>query len=78
RYTVALAAAACLGVHRTAPSGDFLARPQWLAAALTRLSAVERPSGAQLPPEIEDALMEELVDRYDRRVSFGLSARPYA
>ncbi|MFH8934747.1 acyl-CoA dehydrogenase [Streptomyces griseosporeus] len=78
RYTVALAAAACLGVHRTAASGDFLARPEWLVAALTRLSAVERPSGAQLPPGIEDALLEELGDRYDRGLSFGLSARPYA
>ncbi|MEU9197819.1 acyl-CoA dehydrogenase [Streptomyces hundungensis] len=78
RYTAALAAAACLGVHRTAPAGDFLGRPHWLVAALTRLRAVEGPSGAQLPPGIEDALIEEVRDRYDRGLSFGLSARPYA
>ncbi|KAF2778557.1 MULTISPECIES: acyl-CoA dehydrogenase [unclassified Streptomyces] len=77
RYTVALAAAACLGVHRTAADGGFLARPHWLAAALTRLSALERPSGAQLPAGAEDALIAELTDRDDRGLSFGLDARPY-
>ncbi|MCX4830329.1 acyl-CoA dehydrogenase [Streptomyces sp. NBC_01016] len=78
RYTVALAAAACLGVQRTAVDADFLARPEWLVAALTRLSAVDRPSGAQLPAEVEDALIVELTDRDDRHLSFGLDARSYA
>ncbi|MER5219333.1 acyl-CoA dehydrogenase [Streptomyces flaveus] len=77
RYTVALAAAACLGVERTA-SGDFLARSEWLVAALTRLAGAERAIPANLPRAVEDALIEELMDRFDRNLSFGLSARPYA
>ncbi|MFD9410718.1 acyl-CoA dehydrogenase [Streptomyces sp. NPDC059989] len=78
RYTVALAAAACLGVHRHAPAGDFLSRPEWLAAALTRLAGCESAAPVDLPSEVEGALVEELVDRDDRRLSFGLAARPYA
>ncbi|MFJ6609053.1 acyl-CoA dehydrogenase [Streptomyces sp. NPDC091289] len=77
RYTTALAAAACLGVHRTAADGDFLARPEWLVAALTRLSSLDRPSGTPLPTAVEDALIAELTDRDDRGLSFGLNARAY-
>ncbi|EHN77807.1 hypothetical protein SMCF_2665, partial [Streptomyces coelicoflavus ZG0656] len=62
---------------RMAADGDFLAGPHWLAAALTRLAALERPSGAQLPAGAEDALIAELTDRDDRGLSFGLDARPY-
>ncbi|MGW1616192.1 acyl-CoA dehydrogenase [Streptomyces sp. NPDC002285] len=78
RYTVSLAAAACLGVQRTAPTGGFLSRPEWLQAALTRLAGMERVIPADLSPAVEDALIEELLDRDDRGLSFGLSGRPYA
>ncbi|MFF0745886.1 acyl-CoA dehydrogenase [Streptomyces sp. NPDC004111] len=78
RYTVALAAAACLGVYRHAPTGDFLSRPEWLVAALTRLTGFEQAAPVALPMEVEGALVEELMDRDDRRTSFGLTARPYA
>jgi alkylation response protein AidB-like acyl-CoA dehydrogenase len=78
RYTVALAAAACLGVYRHAPTGDFLSRPQWLAAALARLAGFEQAAPVDLPAEVEGALIEELMDRDDQRLSFGLTGRPYA
>ncbi|MEU8988741.1 acyl-CoA dehydrogenase [Streptomyces sp. NPDC048558] len=78
RYTVSLAAAACLGVQRTAPAGGFLARPEWLQAALARLAGMERMIPTDLPPAVEDALIEELLDRDDRSLSFGLAGRPYA
>ncbi len=77
RYTTALAVAACLGVHRTAPAGDF---PGSRSGSPRRSPGCSPSSarGPQLPPEVEDALIEELTDREERRLSFGLSARPYA
>lgn len=78
RYTVALAAAACLGVQRAAPAGEFLARPEWLQAALVRLGGMERAVPAGLPPAVEDALIEELLHRDDHNLSFGFTGRPYA
>ncbi|MFD3514410.1 acyl-CoA dehydrogenase [Streptomyces sp. NPDC058657] len=77
-YTVALAAAACLGVYRHAPTGDFLSRPEWLAAALARLAGFEEAAPVALPADVEGALVEELLERDDRRLSFGLTAREYA
>lgn len=77
RYTTVLAAAACVGVWRHAPAGDFLARPEWLVAALTRLVGIDSGRPEDVPPEVEGALVDELLDRDDRTVSFGLSARRY-
>ncbi|MFE7462552.1 acyl-CoA dehydrogenase [Streptomyces sp. NPDC057499] len=77
RYTTVLAAAACIGVWRHAPTGDFLARPEWLVAALTRLTGIDAGRPEDVPAEVEGALVEELLDRDDRTVSFGLSARRY-
>ncbi|WP_129293729.1 acyl-CoA dehydrogenase [Streptomyces lydicus] len=78
RYTVSLAAAACLGVRRAAAAQDFLARPQWLTAVLSRLEGPAGGPSRDLPREVEDALIEELTDRDDRGLSFGLVGRPYA
>jgi alkylation response protein AidB-like acyl-CoA dehydrogenase len=77
RYATALAAAACVGVARHAPEGGFLARPEWLVAALTRLGGMGAGRSDDVPAETEGPLVEELLDRADRSVSFGLSARPY-
>ncbi|MFF9897694.1 acyl-CoA dehydrogenase family protein [Streptomyces longispororuber] len=77
RYTTVLAASACIGVWRNAPKGDFLARPEWLVAALTRLAGTASGRSDDVPAEVEEALVEELLDRDDRTVSFGLSARRY-
>ncbi|MFF7886930.1 hypothetical protein ACFZDJ_42890 [Streptomyces sp. NPDC007896] len=77
RYATALAAAACVGVARHAPEGGFLARPEWLVSALTRLGGMGAGRSDEVPAETEGPLVEELLDRADRSVSFGLSARPY-
>ncbi|MER5299610.1 acyl-CoA dehydrogenase [Streptomyces lasiicapitis] len=76
-YTTVLAASACVGVWRNAPAGDFLSRPEWLVAVLTRLLGITSGRPDDVPSEVEGALVEELLDRDDRTVSFGLSARRY-
>ncbi|WJV44950.1 acyl-CoA dehydrogenase [Streptomyces flavofungini] len=77
RYTTALAAAACVGVWRHAPGDDFLARPEWLVAALTRLEGITAGQPVDVPDDVEGALVDELLSRDDRTVSFGISARQY-
>lgn len=77
RYTTVLAAAACLGVWRHAPAGGFLSRPEWLVAALTRLTGVADGRPRDVPYELEGGLVDELLDRNRRTVSFGVSGRRY-
>ncbi|XES00844.1 hypothetical protein HEP87_61010 [Streptomyces sp. S1D4-11] len=77
RYATVLATVACVGVARHAPEGGFLARPEWLVAALARLGGMGAGRSDDVPAETEGPLVEELLDRADRSVSFGLSARPY-
>ncbi|EXU66155.1 oxidoreductase [Streptomyces sp. PRh5] len=76
-YASVLAAAACVGTWRHATPGGFLARPEWLAAALTRLTgrALGRP--ADVPTDVEEVLLDELLDRHDHSVGFGVSAHRY-
>ncbi|MFJ6510700.1 acyl-CoA dehydrogenase [Streptomyces sp. NPDC091406] len=76
-YTSVLAAASCVGAWQHAEPDEFLSRPAWLTAALTRLGghALGRP--VDVPLELEGELVEELLSRYDRSVSFGMSARRY-
>ncbi|MFE6049423.1 acyl-CoA dehydrogenase family protein [Kitasatospora sp. NPDC056446] len=76
-YAALLAASACLGIHRHAPADDFLGRPHWLVAAFTRLASRAPGRAADLPAEVEDALVEELFERDDEVRGFGLSARRY-
>ncbi|MGV9317121.1 acyl-CoA dehydrogenase [Streptomyces sp. NPDC003691] len=76
-YAAALASGACVGTWRHAESGDFLARPEWAAAALTRLTGHAAGRPEDVSPEVEGVLIEELLDRYDRTASFGVSARRY-
>ncbi|MFE5210996.1 acyl-CoA dehydrogenase [Streptomyces sp. NPDC056600] len=80
RYTLVLAAAACLGVWReerrapTGPASAFLATPAWITAALYRL--VER-LGLPLPdrPEGQERLvLDEVVARLHNRRSYDLYA----
>lgn len=77
RYTTVLAAAACVGVWRHAPADDFLSRPEWLVAALTRLTGLDSGRPGDVPADVEGPLIAELLERDDRTVGFGLSARPY-
>ena len=72
-----LAAAACVGTWRHAEPGGLLARPEGLAAALTRLTgrALGRP--ADVPADVEEVLIDELLDRHDHSVGFGVSAHRY-
>jgi alkylation response protein AidB-like acyl-CoA dehydrogenase len=77
RYAGTLAAAACVGVWRYAPEGDFLARPQWLVAALSRLLDKRGDRYDDVPAEVEEVLVAELLDRDDGSRNFGLSARRY-
>ncbi|MFB7476820.1 acyl-CoA dehydrogenase family protein [Kitasatospora sp. NPDC056184] len=76
-YAALLAASACLGIQRHAPADTFLARPPWLVAALTRLAPAASGRPADLPGEVEDALIEELFERDDEVRGFGLSDRRY-
>ncbi|MFE9650127.1 acyl-CoA dehydrogenase [Streptomyces sp. NPDC006365] len=76
-YASVLAAAASVGTWQHATPGGFLARPEWLVAALTRLTGRALGQPEDVPTEVEGALLEELLDRHDRTASFGVSARRY-
>ncbi|WP_156724677.1 acyl-CoA dehydrogenase family protein [Streptomyces apocyni] len=80
RYTLVLAAAACLGVWREQqtvaepddPSGAFLADPSWVAAALYRLA---RRLGLALPDRptgCEQRVLAEVLTRLRGRRSYDL------
>ncbi|MFF9773593.1 acyl-CoA dehydrogenase [Streptomyces sp. NPDC013978] len=76
-YASVLAAAACVGAWQHAAPDDFLARPEWLVAALTRLTGHAQGQPTDVPAEVADALIEELLNRHDRTASFGVSVRRY-
>jgi alkylation response protein AidB-like acyl-CoA dehydrogenase len=84
RYTLVLAAAACLGVWReqqAAPAGRvdaFLADPSWITAVLYRLA---RRLGLPLPDRpgaCERRVLDETVARLHTRRSFDLYGSPLA
>ncbi|MFE6871586.1 acyl-CoA dehydrogenase family protein [Kitasatospora sp. NPDC057692] len=73
RYTLLLAAAACLGVWRAAPRSDgFLADPLWVTAALHRLAGRLGPRRGPLPPAAAGALFDELSTRHHDDRTFDL------
>ncbi|TVZ75507.1 acyl-CoA dehydrogenase [Streptomyces sp. BK340] len=75
RYTILLAAAACLGTRQFATS-EFLSSPQWLTAALTRLAARLGYGDGVLADELAEPLFDELTTRVDQRLSCGLDRSP--
>lgn len=80
RYTLLLAAAACLGVwlHQRDEPQPFPRDSAWLTLALRRLTS---RLGHPLPPgtaRAEQAVFAELVRRERENRSFDLSARPFA
>ncbi|WP_228993452.1 acyl-CoA dehydrogenase family protein [Streptomyces sp. DH8] len=79
RYTLLVAAAACLGVWRSArrrPDAGFLADPRWLTVALGRISLrLGRPGTAPAPgheQEAQEALFAEAVLRCRENRSLDL------
>ncbi|MEU1231239.1 acyl-CoA dehydrogenase [Streptomyces sp. NPDC005828] len=80
RYALILVGAACLGVwrHQRSAGTGFLARPEWLEAALTR---VLRRLGTALPkatPDHEEPLLAEVLARYREHRSYDLYDTPLA
>ncbi|MFB6819374.1 acyl-CoA dehydrogenase [Streptomyces sp. NPDC056347] len=80
RYTLVLAAAACLGVWRHQQGGPdtFLASPDWLVVALLRICTrlgIGLPGNAPGP---EDEVFTELQRRYREGTSFDLYDSPLA
>lgn len=76
RYVRVLVATACFELwrhHHVAGSG-FLAEPTWALAVLSRLAAAGRPA-PDLPPEVEQRMYAELLDRHEAQRSFGLADR---
>ncbi|MHC0432325.1 acyl-CoA dehydrogenase family protein [Streptomyces sp. O3] len=74
RYALIVAGAACLGVWRHRPAGGFLADPVWAAMALARIACRLDKSAPRTPPSGEDALLAELLDRFDDARSYDLYA----
>lgn len=87
RYAHVLAAAACLGVwrqeRRTRPTG-FLAEPDWVLAALTRLAArlgglpgLPETSGTpELPKPVEARMAAEVLSRFHAARGYDLYDTP--
>ncbi|MFF1691775.1 MULTISPECIES: acyl-CoA dehydrogenase [unclassified Streptomyces] len=84
RYTLVLAAAACLGVwreQRSAPAGRadaFLAAPAWVTAVLYRLVARLGLPLPDRPVAAQRLVLEEVVARLHDRRSYDLYASPLA
>ncbi|MFF2509087.1 acyl-CoA dehydrogenase [Streptomyces sp. NPDC058067] len=85
RYTLVLAAAACLGVWREqrAATADgradaFLAAPAWVTAVLYRLVARLGLPLPDRPAEPERLVLDEVVARLHNRRSYDLYASPLA
>ncbi|WP_406015881.1 acyl-CoA dehydrogenase [Streptomyces sp. NBC_00984] len=81
RYTVVLAAAACLGVWRHAGGGTGrgLGEDLWASAALDRLAARlpgRRPITAEERTELEDALFRQTADLHHAGRPLDLTGRP--
>jgi alkylation response protein AidB-like acyl-CoA dehydrogenase len=74
RYTTVLAASACLNVWRHS-TDRFLADPRWILAALHRLGP---DRSRDLPADIREWLVSELLDRYQQARGFDLAAQPVA
>ncbi|MFF1360695.1 acyl-CoA dehydrogenase [Streptomyces sp. NPDC058297] len=84
RYTLVLAAAACLGVwreQRSAPAGRpdaFLAAPAWVTAVLYRLVARLGLPLPDRPVAAQRLVLEEVVARLHNHRSYDLYASPLA
>ncbi|MGR8012338.1 acyl-CoA dehydrogenase family protein [Streptomyces hypolithicus] len=80
RYTLVLAAVACLGVWRHQRGGpdDFLAGTGWLVLALLRICRRLGPGTPTAPAEPEDQVFTELLRRYRESRSFDLYNSPLA
>lgn len=80
RYAVLLAAACCLGVWLNNPDhpGGFAHRPDWVVAALARLTA--RLGCPPVPgvDAVRPAVFRELMDRYESGAGFDLIGRHLA
>jgi hypothetical protein len=73
RYALLVAAASCIGVWRHNQRG-FVQDPAWLTAALHRLLRRLGDATPTQAADVEDRLMAELLERYDERRSFDLTA----
>ncbi|MDT9701430.1 acyl-CoA dehydrogenase family protein [Streptomyces sp. P17] len=71
RYTLLLAAAACLGIRHTADDG-FLADPLWATAALHRLAQRLGLRHGPLPEPLVARLAAELAARHEADLTFDL------
>lgn len=76
RYTILLAAAACLGVWRHNRQRRVLADTTWVRAALRRLLARVTPGIPPCPAQLDDQLFTELLTRAQHRVGFCLDEDP--
>jgi Acyl-CoA dehydrogenase, C-terminal domain len=79
RYSILLAAAACVGTwrfHRRFGGDKFLSRTPWILAALTRLR--ERLLGIRraLPHESGEEVFSELLHRFNSNCCFDLQGLP--
>ncbi|EPH39678.1 hypothetical protein STRAU_7254 [Streptomyces aurantiacus JA 4570] len=80
RYTLVLAAAACLGVwrHQQGSTDDFLARPEWLVTALLRICTRLGIGTPATAPGPEAEVFTELSRRFTHASSFDLYDTPLA
>ncbi|MEU1513055.1 acyl-CoA dehydrogenase family protein [Streptomyces sp. NPDC005811] len=76
RYTVVLAAAACLGYwrHGERPGSGTGDAPAWLLGALHRLAARLGRGAPLLPDGIESRVWDDLTHRHEERLSFDTAA----
>ena len=71
RYCLLAAVATCLGMRENA-DGGFLAGPEWPLLALTRIGRRLGLGVADVPDEVTEALVAELLARYETGRSFDL------
>lgn len=75
RYSILLAAAACVGTwrfHKRFGGDKFLSSAPWIVAALTRLRDRLRGVRKALPHELCEAVFSELLDRFNCNRCFDL------
>ncbi|MGW7385644.1 acyl-CoA dehydrogenase [Streptomyces sp. NPDC054794] len=79
RYALVLAAAACLGVWEGQAGGDsFLARPAWAVLALGRIGRRLGAPVPETPPEVDQEVLAEVLQRCREGRSLDLYATQLA
>jgi hypothetical protein len=79
RYALVCAAAASLGIwraHHLARRDTLLADPAWITGALHRLGRYLGLAVPDLPEHSRGRLLDAVLDRHDRRVSYDLHETP--